>query len=99
LIDMIKYIDQNPHAERPELLGHWAGHESHEELLRLSDRPLDIDDEALGAEFTDGVRRLLEQRRRNHRRELLDEMKRDPSDEKFRRFWSLKQGQEDGRRQ
>jgi hypothetical protein len=26
-------------------------------------------------------------------------MKRDPSDEKFRRFWSLKQSHEDGRRQ
>ncbi|MCZ6709507.1 MAG: toprim domain-containing protein, partial [Gammaproteobacteria bacterium] len=96
LADMVNYIDKNPRAERPELLGRWAGHEFHEELLELADRQLDIDDAAMAAEFVDGVASHLDQARRAQRRRLLAEMKDDPSDEKFRRFWTLKRGQNDG---
>ncbi|MFP6817183.1 MAG: DNA primase [Pseudomonadales bacterium] len=95
LVDMVNYIDKNPQAELPELLGRWAGHEFHEELLALADRQLDIDGAAMAAEFADGVASHLGQARRAQRRRLLAEMKEDPSDEKFRRFWTLKRGQND----
>jgi DNA primase len=94
-VDMVNYIDQNPEAERPELLGRWAGHEAHAELVGLANRQLGIADEAMAAEFADGVGRLLAQRRRADRRALLAEVKQDPSDEKFRQFWSLKQAHGD----
>jgi DNA primase len=95
-VDMVKYLEQNPEADLPELLGRWIGHELHDDLLRLADRRPDIDDDALVADFVDGVRRYLEQRGRANRRELLAELKRDPSEEKLRRFWSLKQGGNSG---
>jgi DNA primase len=94
LIDMVKYVDENPSAELPELLGRWAGHEAHEELLGLADRPLDIDQAAMAAEFADGLDRYLEQRNRADRLRMLAELKQNPSEEKFRRFWSLRRGPE-----
>jgi len=95
-VEMVNYIDKNPHAELPELLGRWSGHESHDELVVLANRQLDIDDAAMAAEFADGVASYIDQASRAHRRRLLAEMKEHPSEEKFRRFWSLKQGQNDG---
>jgi DNA primase len=94
-VDMVKYVDAHPDAELPELLGRWSGHESHGELLGLADRELNIEADAMAAEFAEGVARYLEQRSRADRRRLLAEMKQDPSEEKFRRFWSLKQGRKD----
>jgi DNA primase len=97
LADMVIYVDENAEAELPELLGRWSGHEFHDEMLVLADKQLTIDDEAMVAEFSDGVDRHLEQRERADRRRLLADMKQDPTDEKFRRFWSLKQAQKEGR--
>ena len=94
--EIVKYADENPQAGLPEFLGRWSGHEVYEELLALSNRQSSIGVEAMAAEFVDGIARYTEQRSRADRRRLLDEMKQDPSEEKFREFWLLKQGEKDG---
>lgn len=90
--DLVRHVIANPAAETPELVGRWVGHELEPELQRLSQWRSGLAPEALAPEFTDGVGRYLAQRAEAGRRELLADLKEQPTAENLRRYWDLKQG-------
>jgi DNA primase len=90
--DLVRYVAANPHAETPELVGRWVGHELEPELQRLAQRPSGLAGDALAAEFSDGAARYLAQRKGAGRRALLADLKEQPTAENLRRYWDSKQG-------
>jgi DNA primase len=88
LVDMVKYIAENPETDAVEVLGRWAGTDQHAVLVGLLGRPLDLEDGALQGEFFEGVDRYLGLRARSERRRLLAEVRQDASREKFAEFWA-----------
>ncbi len=95
LAELVTYLDEHPDAETPELLGRWTGHELHEELTGLARQPSAIDVAAVRGDFTDGVARYLDKQQASARRQLISEMHQDPSAERLKDYWSLKQGPRD----
>jgi hypothetical protein len=96
LVEVARYVEQNPEAEPVEILGRWSGTPAHALLMALLEAPLALDAHALQGEFTDGVEKLVAALDRAERRRLLAEVRQAPSREKFEAFWSLKQGGEPG---
>jgi DNA primase len=92
LVQLVRFIDQNPDAETAELLGRWSGTPEHNVLTGLLARPATLHDTAMQAEFSEGVDRYLELARRADRRRVLDELRQERSTEKFLEYWSLKRG-------
>ena len=89
--EIIDYLDKNPGVDRSQILGRWAGQPIHTELAKLAQQPMELDVEAMRAEFSDGLQRYVALQARSKRRDLLAQMKEDPSREKLHRFWALKQ--------
>jgi DNA primase len=92
LAELVTYLDDHPDAETPELLGRWTGHDLHDELTGLARQPSAIDVAAVRGDFTEGVVRYLEKQQASARRQLISEMHQDPSAERLKDYWSLKQG-------
>jgi DNA primase len=90
--ELARYVVANPEAETPELVGRWVGHELEAELQRLAQWRSGLAVDAMAAEFTDGVGRYLAQRAQAGRREMLADLKAQPTAENLRRYWDLKQG-------
>jgi DNA primase len=91
-VDVVRYLDQNPEVETSEILGRWSGTADHGVLLGLLQRPLVLPEGAMQAELAEGVARYLDLARRTERRQLLAEVRQEPSKEKFAEYLSLKQG-------
>lgn len=90
-LDIVKYIDENPEADTALLLGRWSGDTAHGELVGLFERRVDLAEGAMQAEFVEGVARYIAGANSALRRRLLAEIKEEPSTEKLKRFWALKQ--------
>ncbi|MCZ6619170.1 MAG: DNA primase [Gammaproteobacteria bacterium] len=90
-LDVVKYLDENPEADSALLLGRWSGDAAHGELVALFERRLDLTDGAMTAEFVEGVARYVAGANSARRRRLLAEIREQPSTEKLKRFWKLKQ--------
>jgi hypothetical protein len=91
-VEVVRYLDGHPEADTVEILGRWTGTAAHAVLVELLKSPVTLEDHALQGEFTDGVDKLLGALERNERRRLLAEVREAPTREKFREFWSLRQG-------
>jgi len=96
LVEVVRYVAQNPEAEPVEILGRWSGTAAHALLLQLLQAPLAIDEHAQQGEFTDGVAKLLLAIERAERQRLLAELREDPTREKLAEFWLRKQGAASG---
>jgi DNA primase len=92
LVQLVRYVDQNPDTETAEILGRWSGTPEHDVLTGLLARPATLHDTAMQAEFSEGVSRYLELCRRADRRQVLAELRQERSKEKFLEYWSLKRG-------
>jgi DNA primase len=92
LVEVVRYVDGHPEADAVEILGRWAGTAAHPVLVDLLKAPVALEEHALQGEFTAGVDKLLEAQERSERRRLIEEMRDAPTREKFREFWSLRQG-------
>jgi hypothetical protein len=89
-IEVIKYLVDNPEAQSAEIVGRWSGTAEHRVLLGLLERPAALPEPAMQAELAEGVARYLELKRRADRRQVLAEVRQEPSKEKFAEYWSLK---------
>ncbi len=94
-VDVAKYIDNNPEADSAEILGRWSGTPAHEQLLGLLQQPSALPAEALQSEFTEGVGKYLDLRRRAAGRAKLAEVQQAPSREKLAEYWEHRQGRDD----
>jgi hypothetical protein len=59
---VVRHLAEQPDSDLASLLGYWAGQDGHETLLELADRPLVLNDEALGDEFATLSRSALSSR-------------------------------------
>jgi DNA primase len=91
-IEVVKYVDENPDVQPSEILGRWSGTAEHGVLLGLLERPMALPEPAMQAELAEGVERYLEALRRADHRQVLAEVRQEPSKEKFAEYWSLKRG-------
>jgi DNA primase len=87
-VEVIRYVDAHPGAESFEILGRWSGTPAHAALVRLFESPELLDEHALQGEFTEGMARLRELLEQGRRRQLLSQVKNEPSRENFQQFWS-----------
>jgi DNA primase len=90
LVQLVRYVDQNPDADPSEILGRWSGTAEHVVLSGLLTRSAGLPETAMQAEFAEGVARYLELCRRADRRRVLAEAGQERSKEKFAEYWSLK---------
>ena len=90
LVELVRYVDQNPDTSAAEILGRWSGTPEHRVLSGLLERPAALPETAMQAEFSEGITRYLELCRRDDRRRVLAEVHQDRSKEKFAEYWSLK---------
>jgi DNA primase len=88
---VVRYLAEQPDSDLASLLGYWAGQEGHQTLLELADRPLVLNDAALGNEFDDAVTQCLSAVERANRRVFLDVLKVEGSAEALAQYWQLKQ--------
>jgi DNA primase len=90
LVHAVRYVDQNPDADTAEILGRWSGTAEHAILAGLVARPAALQENAMQAEFSEGVSRYLDLCRRADRQRVLAELRQERSQEKFLEYWSLK---------
>ncbi len=88
---VVRYLAERPDVDVASLLGYWAGQEGYDRLVELADRPLVLDDDALGREFDDAVGQCLLAVERANRRALLGILKEEGSPEALAQYWKLKQ--------
>lgn len=95
LVQVAKYLFDNPEATTTEVLGRWSGTPEHGVLLALLSRNTPLPAGAMQSEFVEGVQRLADIRRRADRQRVLAEVGEQPSREKLEEYWQLKQRQAD----
>ncbi len=88
--EMILYIDENPEADTEEILVRWSDEAAYPELLQRAQKVLEIAPSAVGAEFIEGIERLVEILRQQQRRQALAELKENPDVEELRKFMALR---------
>ena len=91
--EIVNYIVKNPGVGRSEILGRYAGEKLHSVLVELASRPAGLAGEAMTREFCEGLAQHVDLAARRGRQRLLADMKENPSQQKLREFWSLKQDQ------
>lgn len=91
LAQIVRYKDQNQNAGIGEILGAWAGEPEQQMLVNLLNAPLELDAQAIAAEFAEGVKRLITLAERQERRRLLKEIQQTPTKESYLRYVSRKQ--------
>ena len=91
--EIVNYIVKNPGVGRSEILGRYAGEKLHSVLVELASRPTGLAGEAMTREFCEGLAQHVDLAARRGRQRLLADMKENPSQQKLREFWSLKQDQ------
>ena len=91
--EIVNYIVKNPGVGRSEILGRYAGEKLHSVLVELASRPTGLAGEAMTQEFCEGLAQHVDLAARRGRQRLLADMKENPSQQKLREFWSLKQDQ------
>ncbi|MCZ6458001.1 MAG: DNA primase [Gammaproteobacteria bacterium] len=91
--EIVNYIVKNPGVGRSEILGRYAGEKLHSVLVELASRPTGLAGEAMAQEFCEGLAQHVDLAARRGRQRLLADMKENPSQQKLREFWSLKQDQ------
>lgn len=87
--EIVKYIDENPNADRSELIGRWAGQAIAAELAALAEAPVALAGEALGRELAEGLDSYVAQKAKNERLALLSELREEPTAEKLKALRSL----------
>lgn len=97
LAQIVRYKDQNPNAGIGEILGAWAGEPAHELLVNVLKTPLELNAQAIAAEFQDGIERLIQLAEKEERRRLLNEVQQTPTKETYLRYVSRKQDSSDDR--
>ena len=92
--EVVRYAARHQQLDTAQLLGRWAGQEGHGELVRLQQQPAMLDPQATVDEFKQGVGRLLDQRGRQRRMELREELRDNPTEEpeKLAKILALRQG-------
>ncbi len=58
-LEVVRYLDQNPEAEAPEILGRWSGTPEHGVLKGLLAHRMPLPDAHLQRDFTEGVQSYL----------------------------------------
>ncbi|TNF88907.1 MAG: toprim domain-containing protein, partial [Gammaproteobacteria bacterium] len=91
--EVVKYIDDNPGADRSELVGRWAGSPLAAEIGRLAQQPHTLPEAAVARELEEGLRSYVAGKAKEARRALLTELKEAPSAEKLKALRSLQGGQ------
>ena len=89
--EIVTYLAKNPGVGQSEILGRYSGEPIHPLLASLLSRPCTLTAEAMTMEFAEGLVRHVALAAKAERRRLLAELKEDPSQEKLREFWSLRQ--------
>ncbi|HEX7034348.1 MAG TPA: DNA primase [Pseudomonadales bacterium] len=92
LLEVVRYLDDNPGADTAEILGRWSGTVVHQRLVGLLQNAPALSDEALQGEVAEGVGRYLELHAEEQRRRLLAQLRQEPSVEKVAELVSLKKG-------
>lgn len=87
--EVVQYIDNNPGADRSELIGRWAGSPLAAEIGRLAQQPHTLPEEAVARELAEGLNSYVAGKVREARRALLAELKEAPSAEKLKALRSL----------
>ncbi len=87
--EVVQYIDNNPGADRSELVGRWAGSPLAAEIGRLAQQPHTLPEEAVAQELAEGLKSYVAGKAREARRALLSELKESPSAEKLKALRSL----------
>ena len=87
--EIVSYVDQNPAADRSELIGRWAGEPIGAELARLAETTQSLSAEAMASELADGLRSFVASKARDQRLRMLSELKEDPSTEGLKALHSL----------
>ncbi len=85
--DVLGFLDQHPQADIEEMLIHWGDDPRREQLLGAAHKVLEIDADALAAEFMDGVGRLGEMLQSAERRRALQQLKEAPNVDDLRKYW------------
>ena len=93
--EIVAYIDEFPEADTNELLVRWADETGYDDLLRLAQRPLELDVDALAQEFVEGVIRLLDHLRTERRKLTVEDLKEAPNIDELRKYWRERQGSPD----
>lgn len=91
LAQIVRYMDQNRNAGIGEILGAWSGEPEQQMLVNVLNQPLELDAQAIAAEFAEGVKRLITFAEREERRRLLKEIQQTPTKESYLRYVSRKQ--------
>jgi DNA primase len=91
--EIVNYVVENPGVGQSEILGRYSGESIHPLLASLLSKPCSLALEAMATEFTEGLERHVALAAQAKRRQLLAELREDPSQEKLREFWSLRQHQ------
>lgn len=87
--EVVNYVDQNPGADRSELVGRWAGSELAAEIARVAQMPHTLPEAAIASELADGLANYVEGKAREARRKLLSELREAPSPDKLKALRSL----------
>jgi DNA primase len=89
--EVVKYIDDNPGADRSELVGRWAGSPLAAEIGRLADQPHTLPEDAVARELQEGLESYVAGKIRETRRQLVSELKEAPSPEKLKALRTLQE--------
>lgn len=87
--EVVNYVDQNPGADRSELVGRWAGSELAAEIARVAQTPHTLPEAAIASELADGLANYVEGKAREARRKLLSELREAPSSDKLKALRTL----------
>lgn len=92
---LVKYIDESSVSDTDEVLVQWSDEADYAELLRLAQRPLELDESVIGQEFVDGLARLLELVEAQERKQTVEELKNTPNIDVLRKYWRERKGGDD----
>ena len=93
LRDVLRFLDEQPNADAPMLLGRFVGEPVHAQLTALSAAETIVPHDATERDCLDCARRYLHERRR---RLALDEYRQVGTDEAMRRHLDVKRGRPGG---
>jgi len=97
--EVVKFVDDNPGADRTELVGRWAGSPLAAEIARVADQPHTLPEEAVARELQEGLEAYVAGKEKEARRQLLSDLKAAPSADKLKALRSLQATRHSGARE
>ncbi len=90
--EVVNYVNENPGADRTELIGRWAGSPLAAEIARVAEMPHTLPEAAIASELADGLANYVQGKAREARRQLLSELRDAPSQDKLKALRSMQSG-------